>query len=1431
MVSLNKIVTHLKHQIQRDLQDKAFRQREIDAAIKRYIKRWIANNRSPDLYQPLEKLAKELEANGLDSLELFKVAWEKNPDDSNLLLRISRTLLGRGNKSKEALNYYKIAVEHEPNKFIFFEAVADYYRENSMIYELMLTNEQIVDTFERYQEIMESGTDEEKLQLVDVDWSRAGQLYETAKQELLDLYLNLGRKDKRASALYTEVLRADPENIDVLEMLVEGLLKQKRTDPEALEVYEHYLAYKPDARHVIYLLSKGYLEQSRDKEAIALLEGCYRSHPDDHASLEQITNYYLAQTDLPEEALYYLKEYAKLHPQNHSVLRRIVTFYARAQRSDSEAVSYYKRYLPLTNKPDKFLVLIAQHYYREKNWLEAIEILERLYNLGHRDRNTILQLATAYANCGRKDAKAILLYESAIQEGSENILIRELLSDFYYTSNRSSELAYRCFTETLQVNPRHHTARLGLAKIYLNKKDYSATVKECLVVLQTEPTHQEALRLCAKAIALSNEDSRVFDSLSSLPEQSLLQIYRQAFEMNPALKKVTLWLSSYFIKKKICDTEALKVYTAALAFSPNNIELLNMQALSHYEAGEPEKAINIDNKIFSICNQTCVLKPSIPESSRSLCANVCIRLTKSFLEKKFSPPDKTAYSILVCAYQRGFVESDLILHLAELSVKNKFSSDLDVEILERAVSISPHRRDMRKYLVNLYLKSGKPEPIIKHCRFLLESNPDDTEALQWLIDCLSQYPVHDIRLESLLEELYWQNPTRTDLIIALALLYGKMQHFDHTTLKFFEHACQIRPDDLQLQTFLARCYEKLGNFQKAIFMYQRIRWAIPDDIEIIQRLAYSYMKADIKNAQVLNIVNQTLRLSGEDPELNLFKCDLLFYLGKQEEALKSLEEIKRQFPEKVNDLIAILEKYITPALTTPSPAMAKLATLLIDRGDLDAGVKYLEILSTEYKHYMTEILDGYNKILNQDPNHMLAHIERAILYRLVGEFELAAKDLESVIGFAEFSPNILYELAETYEAWIKQEKDPERKLPLMYKLGRLYFRLGEFDQCISVYQNILHLDKLSQEALFYLARCFHRKNTLELALQYCKRLEKSDEVKSLLYDLGDAFYSQHNLKAAAEAFNEIVNADISFRDAALKFTEVQKELQGTLLPQRERESLLGELSDRARTRFDLREEIGHGAWSIVIKAYDRELDEFVALKILPSRFSEDAAAVELFKNEARLARRLSHPKIVRIYDIGEEAGRKYISMEYVKGKSLRDILEERRHIPPLEAISIALQIADALDYAHRKNVLHRDIKPANIIITPDNQVKITDFGIAAVVSQSEKVSTEFFIGTPLYMSPEQVEGKPCNTTSDLYSLGVVMYEMISGTPPFKVGNIAYHHLFTKPPPLKNIPPPLGVIILKCLEKKPENRYQSAKEIINDLKVVRELLESENSSHS
>ncbi|MCX7765941.1 MAG: tetratricopeptide repeat protein, partial [Candidatus Sumerlaeia bacterium] len=394
MTPLDKILKGLKQQLQPDLLDEQQRQQEIESAVEKYLKKWGKTSNQDELYHSIDKLAERLVESGLDSLPLFKLAWERNPQDKVLLLKVSQELLKRGIKTKEAINIYRAAAEVEPNKFPLLEFVANYYRENNFLYELMLVDEQIVDTFEEYEKIVQNGSEDEKLKLVDIEWVKAGKLYEQAKQELLPLCLMAKRKDKRAMALYRKALEEDPENIEVLELLTDALLQQKCKDAEALEIYEYYLAYKPDSCEVILLLSQAYRLQQRETEAIALLEAHYRSHPQDVQCLEEIVNYYLNQPETNEKVLAYFKAYLKTHPKNTEVLKRIAEFYADIQQCDAEAVDYYRRYLPYTKEPSRFLSLIAHYSFRNERWHEAIEVFEKLYKSGQREKNIILPLAS-----------------------------------------------------------------------------------------------------------------------------------------------------------------------------------------------------------------------------------------------------------------------------------------------------------------------------------------------------------------------------------------------------------------------------------------------------------------------------------------------------------------------------------------------------------------------------------------------------------------------------------------------------------------------------------------------------------------------------------------------------------------------------------------------------------------------------------------------------------------------------------------------------------------------------------------------------------------------------------------------------------------------------------------------------------------------------
>lgn len=259
-------------------------------------------------------------------------------------------------------------------------------------------------------------------------------------------------------------------------------------------------------------------------------------------------------------------------------------------------------------------------------------------------------------------------------------------------------------------------------------------------------------------------------------------------------------------------------------------------------------------------------------------------------------------------------------------------------------------------------------------------------------------------------------------------------------------------------------------------------------------------------------------------------------------------------------------------------------------------------------------------------------------------------------------------------------------------------------------------------------------------------------------------------------------------------------------------------------RYELFERIGEGGMSVVYKAKDKLLNRFVAIKILKPQFINDSKFIDSFRRESQAAASLSHPNIVNIYDVGREGNIHYIVMELIEGKTLSDYIKEQGAMSYPKVIALSKQIAAALSFAHKNHIIHRDVKPHNIMITPNGTAKITDFGIAKAVNAATIVdNTDGIIGSVHYFSPEQARGGYVDEKSDIYSLGIVMYEMLTGQVPFDGDNpvnIALMHINGEMiPPSKlvdSVPPALEHIIMKCTDKYPINRYASADELIEAL---------------
>ncbi|HJU02673.1 MAG TPA: Stk1 family PASTA domain-containing Ser/Thr kinase [Actinomycetes bacterium] len=262
-------------------------------------------------------------------------------------------------------------------------------------------------------------------------------------------------------------------------------------------------------------------------------------------------------------------------------------------------------------------------------------------------------------------------------------------------------------------------------------------------------------------------------------------------------------------------------------------------------------------------------------------------------------------------------------------------------------------------------------------------------------------------------------------------------------------------------------------------------------------------------------------------------------------------------------------------------------------------------------------------------------------------------------------------------------------------------------------------------------------------------------------------------------------------------------------------------------RYEVGRLLGAGGMAEVFEGRDRLLARRVAIKVLQAQFARDPSFLIRFKREAQAAASLSHPNIVGVYDTGSEDGTHFIVMEFVDGRTLKDVIRAEGPLYPERAAEICADVCSALAAAHARGLIHRDIKPGNVMLTPDGKVKVMDFGIARATTSETITQTAAVVGTAQYISPEQAQGQTVDYRSDLYSVGCCLYEMLTGTVPFTGATpvaIAYRHVREDPTPPRmlnpDVPRPLEAICLKAMAKLPDNRYQTAAELHDDLERFR-----------
>jgi serine/threonine-protein kinase len=374
----------------------------------------------------------------------------------------------------------------------------------------------------------------------------------------------------------------------------------------------------------------------------------------------------------------------------------------------------------------------------------------------------------------------------------------------------------------------------------------------------------------------------------------------------------------------------------------------------------------------------------------------------------------------------------------------------------------------------------------------------------------------------------------------------------------------------------------------------------------------------------------------------------------------------------------------------------------------------------------------------------------------------------------------------------------------------------------------------SAESNKMLGLAFQGQGQLDMAFDKFRKCPMDKSIADLLYNLALDYERKRQFNKAGSVYQYISDFDAKFRDVAERLNR-SKQMEGTVMLGGGGGTAAGTLIMGDGTvqkpmlgRYQVEKELGKGAMGVVYLGRDPKINRVVAIKTMA--LSQEFDADELsdvkarFFREAETAGRLNHPNIVTIYDAGEEHDLAYIAMEFLKGKDLVPRTKSAALLPPKTVMDIIAKAADALDYAHSQNVVHRDIKPANIMYDEEKgEIKVTDFGIARI-TDSSKTKTGMVLGTPSYMSPEQLSGKKVDGRSDLFSLGVTMYQLLTGQLPFqadsmatlmfKIANEAHAPVTTV---RAELPDSVNAVVEKALQKDPEQRYQRGAEFAKDVR--------------
>ncbi len=1252
--------------------------------------------------------------------------------------------------------------------------------------------------------------------------SEARALFLLCLNHAVDQVVTLGRDDDPAGELLDAAVRLLPERHDALSALAHRIVRLDDHRPQSLGIVLESLMGNP-AEHDLRMWAAGALLgiPGHFEEGLSLLRQLHEAGDRSPTLLQALISALKTLDEISEGDVPLFREYLAANPGDIRAADLLAERHARREDLGQDAIRLYRLAAASSPRRTLYLRLLGRASASRSDWSQVIETFNEVRAAGQETEDIIIPLATAYSEFDRSDADALAVYRHAIELGSRKPEIHALLCrELYRTAPRAPDSIAQ-FTQSTLACPECSWAQLGLASHCLETGDAGRALDAAVALLERNPQDKEARRIGGRALA-ADFSRRRMGRLANVAPEALRAVFEEAHAQAPDAGPVALGLARRRVADGVRDSETARLLGEVCRRNPDAHDLRIARADILWEIGQRPNAAELYRELLERCRAA-----ENHELPRGVTAEIRHRALMRFADCIVRPPGPSPADIefLMEAAAQSDAPAETVLAAARSVIDLEADHPARLPLFQRALLLAPADLKIERAVAEAFAVQGNPKPAIALAVRLLGMGRDDEETVSLLRSIRDLVNPEQLSRGLIARLRASANPERHSppLLLAVGELIAMAGLLEPEDLPILQRLHESFPRNVRVLRRLAECLTLAGHHEAAAEFYVELIEDNRDDDELILQMAKTSARLGRRSRSDLRVAQRAVHLEPDNPELILHLAAIELDTGQFPDAIRRLDTILRQDPDLHPRIMNLLERY--KRLSTEQGELGLLfARLHIRAGRADQAMAVLGRLQQNYQKYLGELLSCYTEIIAIGLTTPRPYVERAVLYRLSGCVDEAVEDMAAAHRLAPDNMDILGEYADTLRQKLHTQDHVDASTAV--RCGELFMEAGDDEGAFEMADLALGANPHDQAALHLLARLQLNAGSLHNCWDTLKKLPARESAMGMLQELARAFAEQEEHGLAVDVTTEAIQIAGPQTDLLQQLRTLYQEQARSSEGAHQRQRILGALSERAQDRYELREQLGSGSMGIVYKAYDRELDEIVVLKIMPEHFARDSEALARFRNEAKAARKLAHPNICRIHDIGEESGRKHISMEYVAGGDLRQYLRDRGgKLPQKEAIAIAREVALALAHAHEEGVLHRDIKAANIMLTGSGRVKLSDFGIASLLQAANRSvgasdASTSVIGTPLYMSPEQFDGEYLTKASDLYSFGVLLYEMLSGSPPFTRGSIAYHHRFTPPPPIPNVPASLWAVIEKLLSKKAAQRYQSAEEVIAALDEFR-----------